>query len=138
MNSQYEKALGPGQGDESDPQRLRRREPAAGTVTRNYEPVALEVAVSVGLVAFHHPKPEYRDGLVQRVRRAAEVLATVPGCLDVGCWREEATGAVVTTGTWESKDALRAGFAAVVAADVDFDYDDRESRPREVFNLSPA
>jgi heme-degrading monooxygenase HmoA len=96
----------------------------------------LEVAVSVGLVAFHYPKPEYRDELVQRVRRAAEVMATVPGCLDVGCWHEEATGAVVTTGKWESKDALRAGFAAVAAADVD--YDERESRPREVFNLSPA
>jgi heme-degrading monooxygenase HmoA len=98
----------------------------------------LEVAVSVGLVAFHYPKPEYRDELVQRVRRAAEVMATVPGCLDVGCWQEDATGAVVTTGKWESKHALRAGFAAVAAADVDFDYDHRESRPREVFNLSPV
>jgi heme-degrading monooxygenase HmoA len=75
---------------------------------------------------------------VQRVRRAAEVIATVPGCLEVGCWQEDATGAVVTTGKWESKDALRAGFAAVAAADVDFDCDDRESRPRELFNLSPA
>jgi hypothetical protein len=56
----------------------------------------------------------------------------------VDCWQEEATGAVVTTGKWQSKDAVRAGFAAVAAANVDFDYDDRESRPREVFNLSPA
>lgn len=98
----------------------------------------LEVRVSVGLVAFHYPKPEYRDELAQRVRRAAEVMATVPGCLDVGCWHEEATGAIVTTGTWESKDAVRAGFAAVAAANIDFDYDDREARPREVFNLSPV
>jgi heme-degrading monooxygenase HmoA len=94
--------------------------------------------VSVGLVAFHYPKPEHRDELVQRLRRAAKVMATVPGCLDVGCWQEDATGAVVTTGKWESKDALRAGFAAVAAANVDIDYDDRESRPREVFSLSPA
>jgi hypothetical protein len=42
------------------------------------------------------------------------------------------------TRPWESKDAVRAGFAAVAAAKVDFDYDDRESRPWEVFNLSPA
>jgi hypothetical protein len=35
--------------------------------------------VSVGVVAFHYPKPEYREELVQRVRRAAEVMATVPG-----------------------------------------------------------
>jgi heme-degrading monooxygenase HmoA len=98
----------------------------------------VEVLVSVGLVAFHYPQPQYRDELVRRVRRAAEVMATVPGCLEVDCWQEDATGAVVTTGKWESKDAIRAGFAAVAAAKVDFDYDDRESRPREVFNLSPA
>ena len=94
--------------------------------------------MSVGLVAFHYPKPEYRDELVRRIRRAAEVMATVPGCLDVDCWQEDATGAVVTTGKSKSKDTIRAGFAAVAAAKVDFDYDDRESRPREVFNLSPA
>jgi heme-degrading monooxygenase HmoA len=96
----------------------------------------VEVLVSVGVVAFHYPKPKYRDGLIRRVRRAAEVMATVPGCLDVGCWQQEATGAVLTTGKWESKEALRAGFAAVAAAKVDFDYDDRESRPRKVFHLS--
>jgi hypothetical protein len=31
-----------------------------------------------------------------------------------------------------------AGFAAVRAACVDFDYDERESRPREVFELASA
>jgi len=94
--------------------------------------------VSVGLVAFHYPKPEYRGELVRRVRHPAELMATIPGCLDVGCGQDEATGAVATTGKWESKDALMAAFEAVAAANVDFDYDDRESRPRDVFNLSPA
>jgi quinol monooxygenase YgiN len=93
--------------------------------------------MSVGLVAFHYPKPEYRDELIRRVRDAAEVMATVPGCLAVDCWQEEATGAVVTTGKWESNDALIAAFT-VAAANVDFDYDDRELRPRDVFNLSPV
>jgi hypothetical protein len=41
----------------------------------------------------------------------------------------------VTTGGWESEQALRAGYAAVRAAEVDFDHDDRESRPRQVFIL---
>ena len=94
--------------------------------------------MSVGLVAFHYPKPEYRGELVRRVRHPAELMATIPGCLDVSCGQDEATGAVATTGKWESKDALRAGFAAVAAAHVDFDYDGRESRLREVFNLSPV
>jgi hypothetical protein len=43
--------------------------------------------------------------------------------------------AVVTTGQWESEQALRAGFAAVRAAGANFDYDERESRPRQVFRL---
>jgi quinol monooxygenase YgiN len=94
--------------------------------------------MTVGLVAVHYPTPEYRAELIQRVRRAAEVMATVPGCLDVGCWQEDATGNIVTTGKWESKDAMMAAFAAVAAAAVDFDYDDRESQPRDVLNLSPV
>ncbi len=46
--------------------------------------------------------------------------------------------AVVTTGQWESEQALTAGFAAVRTAGVDIDYDDRESRPRQVFTLASA
>jgi heme-degrading monooxygenase HmoA len=92
----------------------------------------------VGLVAFHYPKPEHRDELIERVRRAAEVMAAVPGCLTADCWLEEGTGAVVTTGIWASRDALAAGFDAVAAAGVDIDYDEREARPREVFTLAPA
>lgn len=89
----------------------------------------------VGLVAVHYPRPEFRDEMIQRVRRAAEVMAAVPGCLDVACWRDPDAETVVTTGKWESEDARRAGFAAVAAAGVDFDYDEREQRPREVLNL---
>ena len=89
-----------------------------------------------GLVAFHYPRPEYRDEMIQRIHDAAEVMAKVPGCIEAGCWLDETTGAVVATGKWESKQARIAAFRAVVAAKVDFDYDDRESRPRQVFNLS--
>ncbi len=45
---------------------------------------------------------------------------------------------MVTTGQWESEQALTAGFAAVRTAGVDFGYDERESRPREVFKLISA
>lgn len=74
--------------------------------------------------------------MIQRVRDAAEVMATAPECLDVDCRQEETTGAVVTSGKWESRDAFMAAFEAVAAAGVDFDYDDRQSRSRDVFNLS--
>lgn len=94
--------------------------------------------MKVGLVALHYPRPEHRDEMISRVHRAAEVMAATPGCLAAGCWVSEDNQAVVTTGQWESEQALIAGFSAVRTAGVDFDYDERESRPREVFKLASA
>lgn len=76
--------------------------------------------------------------MISRVHRAAEVMAAAPGCLAVDCWVSEDHQAVVTPGQWESELALRAGFAAVRTASVEFDYDDRESRPRQVFTLASS
>jgi hypothetical protein len=56
----------------------------------------------------------------------------------VDCWLSEDNQAVVTTGQWESEQARIAGFSAARTAGVDFNYDERESRPREVFRLVPA
>jgi len=94
--------------------------------------------VKVGLVALHFPRPEHWDEMISRVHRAAEVMAMTPGCLAVDCWVSEDHQAVVTTGQWDSELALRAGFAAVRTAGVDFDYDERESRPRQVYTLVSA
>jgi heme-degrading monooxygenase HmoA len=94
--------------------------------------------MTVGLVALQYPRPEHWDEMICRVRQAAEVMAAAPGCLAVNCWMGGDHQAVVTTGQWESEQALRAGFAAVQAAGIDFDYDQRESRPRQVFTLVPA
>ena len=94
--------------------------------------------MKVGLVALHFPRPEHRDEMISRVHQAAEVMAATPGCLAVDCWVSEDHQAVVTTGQWESEQALRSGFEAVRTAGVDFDYDERESRPRQVFTLTSA
>jgi quinol monooxygenase YgiN len=102
------------------------------------EPTARRGQMKVGLVALHYPRREHRDEMISRVRRAAEVIGATPGCLAVDCWVSDDGQAVVTTGQWESEQALTAGFAAVQAAGVDFDYDERESRPREVFRLISA
>ncbi len=91
--------------------------------------------MSFRLVAFHYPKPEHHDEMTRRITRAAEVMTTVPGCLEADCWKEESSGAVVATGTFESKEACMRAFHAVAAAKVDIDFDDRESRPRDVYNL---
>jgi quinol monooxygenase YgiN len=94
--------------------------------------------MKVGMVALHYPRPEHRNEMISRVRRAADIMAAIPGCLAVDCWVTEDGRAVVTTGQWESEQALTTGFAAVQTADVDFGYDERESRPREVFKLISA
>ena len=94
--------------------------------------------MKVGLVAVHYPRPEPWEEMISRVHRAAEVMAAARGCLAVDCWVSEDHQAVVTTGQWESEQALRAGFAAVRTVGVDFDYDERESRPRQVFTLASA
>lgn len=94
--------------------------------------------MKVGLVAVHYPRREHRDEMISRVHQAAEVMAATPGCLAVDCWVSEDNQAVVTTGQWESEQALTAGFTAVHTVGVDFDYDDRESRPRDVLKLVSA
>jgi quinol monooxygenase YgiN len=91
--------------------------------------------MKVGLVAFHYPRPEHRAEMISRVHRAAGVMAATPGCLAADCWVSVDDEAIVATGQWESEEALSAGFAAVQTAGIDFDYDERESRPREVFRL---
>jgi hypothetical protein len=75
-----------------------------------------EAGTKVGLVALHYPHPEYREEMISRVHRAAEIMAT-PGCLAVDCWVSDDHQAAVPT------------------AAVDFDYGERESRPRTVFTL---
>ncbi len=94
--------------------------------------------MQVGLVAFHYPHPEFRAQMMSRVRRAAEVIEAMPGCLGVDCWLGTDGTAIVTTGKWESEQAFTAGFAAAREAGVDFTYDEREVRPREIFRLSRA
>jgi heme-degrading monooxygenase HmoA len=76
--------------------------------------------------------------MIRRVHAAVQALVEVPGYLDVHCWEAVETEAIVTSGRWESKEARQAGFAAAAQAGVDFDYDDRESRPRDIFHLSPV
>jgi heme-degrading monooxygenase HmoA len=92
--------------------------------------------MQVGLVAFHYPRPEYRDQMLGRVQQASWFIEASPGCLAIDCWLTEDGTAIVSTGKWDSEEAFHAGFAAARAGGVDFTYDDREPRPREVFRLA--
>lgn len=93
--------------------------------------------MTFGLVAVHYPRPENADDLVERVGRAAKVMATAPGCLDVRCWTDEASGAVVATAKFASKQTCDEALATA-AATVDIAYDERERRPREFYHLIGA
>ncbi|MFI6772688.1 antibiotic biosynthesis monooxygenase [Nocardia sp. NPDC050412] len=93
--------------------------------------------MTVGFVAFHYPRPEDFDDFVARVRKVGAVLRSVPGCLSADCWVTTDGGdAVVSTGQWEFDEAFAASFAAVAAADVDVTFDEREDRPRKIFELA--
>ena len=73
---------------------------------------------------------------MQRLTAAAEVMAATEGSLDVSVWEERETGALVSTGTFVSQDAWNQIVEAVLAAGVDFAYDEREERPRDVYFLT--
>jgi quinol monooxygenase YgiN len=92
--------------------------------------------MKVGLVAFHYPRREHHDDMLRRVGQAAEFIARTPGCLAADCWITEEPEAIVSTGQWESEEALTASFAAARAAGIDFRYDEREVRPRDIFRLA--
>ncbi len=85
------------------------------------------------LIALHYPKLEHREEMVRRLRRANEVVLSTPGCLGSEVWLTD--DAVVTIGTWETKAQSQGSFAALKQAGVDWEYDERESRPRMVYAL---
>ena len=94
--------------------------------------------MKVGFVAIHYPHISHREEFIARVQRAVEVIRLTPGCLSADCWVTVAGDAVVSTGQWESEDARASSFATAKAAGVDFDYDERKSRPREILRLVSA
>ena len=73
--------------------------------------------------------------MIRRLGRAAEVVRGTPGCLDADSWIEESGDAMVATGTWQTREQCQASFAALTAANVDWEFDDRELRPRLVYGL---
>ncbi|MFR9774360.1 antibiotic biosynthesis monooxygenase [Nocardia sp. SC052] len=93
--------------------------------------------MTIGFVGTHYPKPEYFNEFVDRVHRVAAVLESTAGCLSVACWISDTGDAVVSTALFESDEALNESFSAVLAADVDVNFDDRELKPRSVLKLLP-
>lgn len=91
--------------------------------------------MKVAMIGSHFPRAAHREEFISRVQRVAEAFRATPGCLSAECWLSADGEAVVSTVQWESEEAFNASFAAVQKADLDIAYDDRESRPREIFHL---
>jgi len=94
--------------------------------------------MTIRVLAFHYPAPEHRAEMVERIKRAVEVMRACPGFLDADCWLEEGGEAVVATGTFESKELWLQAMGTVAHADIDFDHDERELKPRSVQLLLEA
>lgn len=91
--------------------------------------------MTVGFVGIHYPSAAHFDEFVERVRGVAAVFRATAGCLGAECWVNVEGDAVVSTVRRESEAAQASSMAAVMAADVDVAYDEREARPREILRL---
>ncbi|MEU5211828.1 antibiotic biosynthesis monooxygenase [Streptomyces sp. NPDC020742] len=65
----------------------------------------------VCFVAFPYPRPAYLEEFVERVRQACAFVRARPGCLPGENWATGDGEAVVTTGQFETQEALQAAFA---------------------------
>ncbi|PKW13279.1 putative quinol monooxygenase [Saccharopolyspora spinosa] len=92
--------------------------------------------MTVGMIAFHYPRPAHFDEFVARVHRVRDAFLGTPGCMSADVWTTPDDEAVVSTVTWESDEAFAASFAAVKeSAGDDIVFDERESRAREITTL---
>jgi len=65
--------------------------------------------MSYRMVAFHYAKKEFTDQMLQRLFRAAEIMKAAPGCLDVEVWKEQTSGALVSTAKFDLPRLLQEG-----------------------------
>jgi uncharacterized protein len=79
---------------------------------------------------FHYPKPEHLEEFLEAMGTVSDAIAAVPGCIDVGIWREPGTGAVVAVSRWTSPEAFAAGRRRLNAGDLPIAFSDWEIRDR--------
>ncbi|MGH2487438.1 MAG: hypothetical protein ACRDHE_15645 [Ktedonobacterales bacterium] len=87
-------------------------------------------------MAFHYPRPEYRDDLLRHIHLVGAALRAQPGLVQLADFDDPANGRIVAVSIWESAEAFRMGRARAMAShDEEPRYDVWESRPLEVFTL---
>ncbi len=87
-------------------------------------------------MAFHYPKPEYRNDLLRWIHRVAVALRAQPGLLELADFDDATNGRIVAVSIWESAEHFRVGSERAFAAlGEEAPYDLWEYRPLEVFTL---
>jgi len=88
--------------------------------------------MSFRMVAFHYPKTGHSGELLRQLEQAAQMIKSAPGCVDVELWKEQTSGALVSTARFESREAFMKAFQAAGATTKASEI---EERAREVYNL---
>ena len=87
-------------------------------------------------MAFHYPKPEYRNDLLTWIHRVGAALRAQPSLLQLGDFDDVANGRIVAVSIWESGEHFRtARERAFASLGEDAPYERWETRPLEVFTL---
>jgi uncharacterized protein YciI/quinol monooxygenase YgiN len=92
---------------------------------------------------YHYPKADHLDEFLAAMVTVRDAMAAVPGCLEVGMWREPSTRAVVAVTRWSSPEAFAAGRQRLAAGDLpiaftDWEYRDRVPARLEEISSTPA
>jgi len=87
-------------------------------------------------MAFHYPKPEYRNDLLHWIQRVGAALRAQPGLLELADFDDPANGRIVAVSIWDSAEHFRTGREKAMASlNAEPPYDLWERRPLEVFTL---
>ncbi|MGI5350718.1 hypothetical protein ACQEU8_21440 [Streptomyces sp. CA-250714] len=91
--------------------------------------------MTAGFIAFHYPRLEHFEEFVDRTHKVKEFLESRPGFVSADIWATTDGDAVVTSGRFESGEALGAALAAARELGSIVSFDEREYKPREIFTL---
>jgi uncharacterized protein YciI len=79
---------------------------------------------------FHYPKAEHVEEFLAAMGTVRDAIAAVPGCLEVGMWREQGTDAIVAVSRWSSAEAFATGRQRLSAGDLPVAFSEWEYRDR--------
>lgn len=89
-------------------------------------------------IAIHHPRPEYRDAVLESMRRVEAASVGAPGLVRMGPWREVDGARLVGIATWETREAFEAASPGIFAAVADDPFELWETRSAESLYLENA